>query len=159
MSVKRTYPQQRLRRFFNRRDGTPAGRLLSEAGQRLEAIRDPTLAHIDRVVERIQQLGRVLGEAPDPAAAHKLYHLANEICGIAGAFGLIHLGKAAYSLCELLDRLDAANKWNWVAVQVHLDGLQLLRTNAGEDAERDQIIDGLVRIVSLNPPPGTSAQS
>jgi hypothetical protein len=149
MSVKRSYPKHRLRQFFGRRDGTLRSKLLASANEKLDSIRDSSLIEIDSLAERIHKLGQELGQSPDLAKAQEAYRLSNEICGIAGAFGLVHLGKAAYSLCELLDHLNAASKWNWAAVRVHLDGIHSLRTHAENQVEvRDAIVDGLVQVVS-----------
>jgi hypothetical protein len=151
MSVKRIYPKHRLREFIGHRHGKRRSELVAAATTNLNSIRTASLVEVGALVERIQQLGEVLRREADPAKAQEVYDLSNEICGIAGAFGLIHLGKAAYSLCDLLDRLGAAKKWNWPAIQVHLDGIQTLRTHASgsdQEAVRDAVIDGLVKVVA-----------
>jgi hypothetical protein len=149
MTVKRTYPKHRLNQFFGRRDGTLRSQLVTDAKANIAAIRGESLIEIGQLVDRIQALGEELRRAADPASTQPVYELSNQIVGIAGAVGLVHLGKAAYSLCELLDRLTAAKKWNWPAIQVHLDGIQTLRTKVDdEEAVRDAIIDGLVKVVA-----------
>jgi chemotaxis protein histidine kinase CheA len=148
MSIDRSRPKQWLRRFFNRQDGTLPGELAAAADRELAAIREWMLADIDALVEEAETLGRNLGDSPDAAKVRKLYRLANEIFGLAGTFGLPHLGKAAHSLCELLLGLTDARTWNSAAVRVHLDGIRSLSASAADqDAARDEIVDGLAQVV------------
>jgi hypothetical protein len=147
MSAKQIFPKQRLRQLVGR--GTPASKLIASAAEKLDAVRETSVAEIGALVDRLQELGRELGGDADPAKVQRLYQLSNEIYGIAGTFGLIHLGKAAYSLCDLLDQLGVAQTWNWPAVRVHLDSIRLLRTRQDQpEAERDAIIEGLLSVVS-----------
>ena len=83
--------------------------------------------------------------APSRADIDQLYGYSNDLIGVAGVFSLNAVGDASYSLCELLDGLIETATWNWPAVEVHLNGLKLLRMlgeNIGE-AERDQVLAGL----------------
>lgn len=149
MSVRRIYPTYRLRRFFGGCEGKRRSELLAAAHANLDAIHAASVVEIGRLVERIQELGAALRREADPAKAQQIYDLSNEICEIADAFGLVHLGEAAYSFCELLDQMASAKKWNWPAIQVHLDGIQILRAHRSDpEAVRDSIIGGLAKVVS-----------
>jgi chemotaxis protein histidine kinase CheA len=145
MTVKRSQPKQRLRQFFGNPEGILRSQLLRQADEKLEDIRESSLADIDKLVERVEELGR----SADPANAQEIYRVSNEIFGVAGAFGLKHLGQATCSLCELVDVLTTAGQWNQAAVKVHLDGIQSLRTGADDQAAaRDAIVAGLVKVVA-----------
>jgi hypothetical protein len=149
MSVKRIYPTQGLRRFFGGGEGKRRSELLTAAHANLDSIRAASVVEIGTLVERILELGAALRREADPAKAQQIYDLSNEICEIAGAFGLVHLGEAAYSFCELLDQMASAKTWNWPAIQVHLDGIQILRAHRSDQgAVRDGIIEGLAKVVS-----------
>ena len=66
---------------------------------------------------------------------------------IYGRFGLPELGHAAFSLCELLDRLKSKRTWNWPAVQVHLHGLLILADPDKTPPEgRQTVVDGLRQV-------------
>jgi hypothetical protein len=165
MSVKRIYPTHRLRRFFGGGEGRRRSELLAAAHANLDSIHAASVVEIGTLIERIQELGAALRCEPDAAKAQQIYDLSDEICQIAGALGLVHLGEAAYSFCELLDQMASAKKWNWPAIQVHLDGIRILRAHGSDqEAVRDSIIDGLAKVVSRveasiekSPPPAARA--
>ncbi|MGZ5984612.1 MAG: hypothetical protein ACXWK7_06720, partial [Caulobacteraceae bacterium] len=73
--------------------------------------------------------------------------LSGEVLDIAGLFGLPELGQAAFSLCELLDRLKSRKVWNWPAVQVHLQGLLVLADPDKIPPDgRQTVVDGLRQV-------------
>jgi chemotaxis protein histidine kinase CheA len=127
-TVRRYTTPNRLAHFVNTADGITLADALARADANLEEIRPPSLQRID---EALAELGAKAPAAPTPAEVDRLYRLANELAGTAAVFGLTGLGRAAYSLCELLDVLKSAPAWNAAAVTVHLEGLRLLR---GEDS-------------------------
>ena len=98
-------------------------------------------------LEEIQAIGRKAQTAPDAADLATLYALSGEVLDIAGLFGLPELGQAAFSLCELLDRLKSKKAWNWPAVQVHLHGLLVLADPDKIPPEgRQSVVDGLRQV-------------
>ena len=138
-TVRRYTTPNRLARFVNTPDGLTPAEAVARAEANLEELRPPRLERIDAIQA---ELG---GRAP---AAH-LYRLAGELAGIAGVFGLRALGHAAYSLCELLDRLRLAKAWSAAAVGVHLDGLRLLRSVTGEvTTDAAAVLAGLDKVVA-----------
>ena len=126
--VRRTSHPNRLANFVNTPDGIPLAEALARAEAKLEEIRPPTVERIDQVLE---ELGAKAPPSPSASEINAIYRAANEIAGTAGVFGLPALGRAAYSLCELVDGLRTTGTWNAAAVTVHLEGLRLLR---GEDS-------------------------
>jgi hypothetical protein len=68
---------------------------------------------------------------------------------MGGVFGLGELGKAAYSLCELVSRFQTLERFQWQMVKVHIDGLRLLR-NPGDHAAaiRDEVLAGLRQVAT-----------
>jgi len=102
---------------------------LREAVERLESIvRERNLAHIDEVYTR-----------------------STFVLDIAGIFQPA-LCRAAQSLCELVHRLRALNKWDWAAVQVHVSSMRLLidMPDAPEDSVK-AVLDGLAAVVAKYP--------
>ena len=126
--VKRFAPPNRLAHFVNTADGITLAEALARADANLDEIRPPSLERID---EALAELGAKAPPHPSSAQVERIYGLANELAGTAGVFGLTGLGRAAYSLCELLDGMKGPGGWNAGAVTVHLDGLRLLRAEDG----------------------------
>jgi hypothetical protein len=123
-TVRRHAVPNRLAHFVNTADGITLAEALARADAKLEEIRPPSLERID---EALAALGVRAPATPEPVEVDRLYRLANELAGTAGVFGLAGLGRAAYSLCELLDAQRGAAAWNAAAVTVHLEGMRLLR--------------------------------
>ena len=121
--VRRISHPNRLTHFVNTADGIPMGEAIAAAEGKLAEIKPPGLVHIDAVMAELDAKAPV---RPSAAEVERLYRIANELAGVGMVFGLPALGRAAYSLCELLDALRSNEAWNAAAVSVHLDGLRLL---------------------------------
>ena len=122
--VRRSSHPNRLTHFVNTADGIPLAEAIAAADAKLVDIKPPGLVHIDAVMA---ELDANAPTKPSAAEIERLYRIANELAGVGAVFGLPALGRAAYSLCELLDALRTRESWNAAAVGVHLDGLRLLR--------------------------------
>ena len=74
----------------------------------------------------------------DAAGVAALYETADRLVGLAAAAPrLAGLGKAALSLCDLLDSLAGAVPDDLRPIAVHIDALRILR---GDTPERDQLV-------------------
>ncbi len=118
---------------------------VAQAAQNLERVRDDCLDSIDRHLGEIERLCEQAGRTPSSELKDEIYRSANEIHGMAGVFGLHELGEAAFSLCELIDRLQASHGWRSDAVAVHLSALRLLRRPERLD-HPETVLDGLRRV-------------
>jgi len=107
--------------------GIRVGAALEKADQNLAAIREDCLAGFDQQLAELVSLNQPGQPAPSDEARRETYRVANEMYGLAGVFGLVEFGQAAYSLCELVDRLGALGRWHQPAVDVHVAALMLLR--------------------------------
>lgn len=110
---------------------------LGGAKTRVKKLEPELLIAID---DEIDGMDAAAGElkAGDVLAIARLYQAANRLLGLAGAAPrLAGLGKAALSLCELLDALDGAAPADQRPIAVHIDALRILRTDL---PERDQIL-------------------
>jgi hypothetical protein len=143
--------ENRLAKTLVAKGGMSAAEALSSAQQAVEQVREPTIAEIDASLAEIYDLGDRLQAAAgaDEAALQKMYVCANRVVAMGGVFGLGELGQAAYSLCELIGRFQTLERFHWSMVQVHLDGLRLLR-NPGEHpaAIREQVLKGLRQVAT-----------
>jgi hypothetical protein len=121
---------------------------LADAETNLETIKPDCVSQIDELLAEIQLLTAPAGE-PDRATRERLYDLANQVVGLAGTFGLPSLGRAAYSLCELIDCTLEVGGCPKSEIQVHTESLQLLRNpeRLGE-AGQAAVLAGLVKIIT-----------
>lgn len=126
--------------------GVKVSHALAEAAANLEKIRDSCLEAVDAHISELERLCREARGAEDDEVRMAIYHASNDICGVAGVFGLPELGEASICLCELVDRLRSLGKWNGDAIEIHLAALRLLRRPApGED--RSDVVRGLRKLI------------
>ena len=134
--------QNPLTAITARPGGVRIGAALDKAEQNLEAIRDDCVASLDGLLAELVALNGGGAPAPPDDVRREIYRIANEIHGMAGVFGLPELGQAAYSLCELVDRLATLGRWHQPSVDVHLAALQLLR-KPGSPEETAKLLERL----------------
>lgn len=138
--------ENRLAKSVGAKGGMTAAEALSRAQAAVEEVREPSLAEIDSSLQQIYDLGDQMkaADAPDEEALQRIYVCANRVIAMGGVFGLGELGKAAYSLCELVSRFQTLDRFNYKMIQVHLDGLKLLRNPAAHpEAIRKEVLAGL----------------
>lgn len=158
IAVTPQFRENRLAKLVLRRDGLTKAAASAAAEENLAAIHDECLAEVDRNLDMLKR------SAADPRTGEavtiqrEIYAHANTIAGIAGCCGLAEMGEAAFSLCELVDRLIASGAWSGSAVTVHMDAMTLLRAQDGAlaPAARRAMIEGL-RSVAWRAPAPTSA--
>ena len=123
----------------------PGGLTVKEAVQAAEAGMDElkpyAAAEIGKLVRDLLAVGAASLTTKDLATRstmlQDLYRLSNTIVGVAAPFGWKGLGVIAYSLCDLVDRLRSAGRWNAPALRIHLDGMRLMHETPREEAEVD----------------------
>jgi len=147
MTVITRRPDNRLAKVVWLPGGKTIAQALDDAQANLDEIRAESLDVLRAKLEAIQALGRKSEKAPKAADLEALYALSGEVLDIAGLFGLPELGHAAFSLCELLDRLKSRKAWNWPAVQVHLHGLLILADPGKTPLQgRQSVVEGLRQV-------------
>ena len=147
MTVITRRPDNRLAKVVWRPGGKTIAQALDDAQANLDEIRGESLDLLRAKLEEIQVLGKRSEKDPKAADIETLYALSGEVLDIAGLFGLPELGQAAFSLCELLDRLRSRKAWNWPAVQVHLHGLLILADPDKTPPDgRQSVVDGLRQV-------------
>ena len=142
--------ENRLAKSVVSSGGMSAAEALSKAQAAVEEVREPTLAEIDSSLGEIYGLGaQMKAEAPGEDALQRMYVCANRVVAMGGVFGLGELGQAAYSLCELVSRFQTLERFHFNMVQVHLDGLKLLRSPAEHPtAIRQEVLAGLRQLAT-----------
>jgi hypothetical protein len=147
MTVITRRPENRLGKVVFLPGGKTIAQALDDAQANLEDIRSESLDLLRAKLEEIQALGRKSEKDPKAGDIEALYALSGEVLDIAGLFGLPELGQAAFSLCEVLDRLRSKKAWNWPAVQVHLHGLLVLADPDKTPPEgRQSVVEGLRQV-------------
>ncbi len=147
-AVMRVPWENRLAKMIREPGGVKLNEAVRQADENLESVRDSCLEALDGYLAEIERLHSEGGASPSEEAKEQIYQLANDIHGVAGVFGLDDLGHAAFSLCELVDRLRAARRWTAASVEVHLAALRLLRHPGGEHGD---MLEGLRRVVARVP--------
>lgn len=141
--------ENRLAETVSLPGGLSAAEAIKGAQAAVELVREPSIAEIDANLREIYALGRQLEAGPEEEALQRLYVCANRVLGAGGVFGLAELGQAAWSLCELISRFQTLDRFQWPMVQVHLDGLRLLRTPGSHPAShRAAVLDGLRKVAA-----------
>ena len=147
MTVITRRPENRLAKVVFMPGGKTIAQALDDALANLDEIRAESLELLRAKLEEIQALGRKSAKEPKAADLATLYALSGEVLDIAGLFGLPELGQAAFSLCDLLDRLKSKKTWNWPAVEVHLHGLLILADPDKTPPDgRQSVVDGLRQV-------------
>lgn len=130
--------------------GRTVGAAVSAAGAALEERREAAMADIGEVLEQLQAVVARRGAGD----AEQIYDRAAALLDVAGFFDTGPLYDAAYSLCDLSERMQAASAWRWPAVEVHLQALALiLAAGCRHDAASDALLTGLRAVVERVPTP------
>lgn len=68
-----------------------------------------------------------------PESEREVYRVAAELLDMAGFFDTGPFYKANFSLCEIADRMQTANVWDWPSVAVHVQAMRLILTDGCKD--------------------------
>ena len=141
--------ENRLKNTSVGKGGLTRGEAIEAAVLQIEMVRAPTLAHIDAALATIALMREGMQAGPNPGALSRMYDAANQIVATAALFDLRELGEAAYCLCELVSRFQAGGKFNLKLIEVHTDGLRLLREpDSHSAAHRQAVLVGLNQVAA-----------
>lgn len=125
----------------------PGGRTVAEA---LAAADLGLAGHRD---EGMAQIGLILGrleaacDGRDEAAQASVYDLAAALLDLAGFFETGPLFRAAFSLCDLSDRMITNADWAWPSITVHVHAMRLILTDdCKESASSILLLQGLAAL-------------
>lgn len=119
--------------------GMTAGMANTRAGRELAAQQGKSYQAMGETLETLEWLC----ESRD-APMDSVYDLSTSILDIGGLFDDKLLCRAAYSLCELADKLRTQDKTDWASIKVHVNGLRLIWNT--EESGRENLtamVDGL----------------
>ena len=156
--VRKIKVENRLAKLVQAPGGVTLAEALKRADQNIETVRDDYLAVLDELIGRIERLSA--GSTPQPKVVDELYTCSNEVLAMAGVFGLGELGEAAYSFCELLDRLRRTGAWSPQSVVVHINTMKLLRhpERASSLGGCRAVLDGLREVTNRTAPAQTKPE-
>ena len=130
----------------------PGGKLVSEAiddaDAGLKLLTPPGVGAIDSALDAI--LATVAAPGPLTAEMREtVYREVNHINATGALFGLAGMGKAAWSLCEVIDLLETDLPSGRPAIDAHVRSLRILRS--GEllpAAEGEALLAGLASLLA-----------
>jgi len=143
-------PENRLSKAIEGPGGVTIGEALARAEEGLAAVREECLSSLDIKIAEIESLISTGGPLLGPNI-RKIYALASEVLGEAGAFQLVELSEAGRSLCELTGVSSHDAVLDVRAVRVHVEAMKSLRRPeiAGDSATRTAVLDGLRKVTSM----------
>ncbi|HMP62120.1 MAG TPA: hypothetical protein PKA17_03335 [Phenylobacterium sp.] len=131
--------RNRLAQHVNEPGGMTAGMANTRAARELAGQQDKAYAAIAETLETLEWLC----ESQD-APMDSVYDLSTFILDIAGLFDDKLLCRAAYSLCELSDKLRTQDRTDWPSIKVHVNGMRLILNT--EESGRENLkamVEGL----------------
>jgi hypothetical protein len=125
----------------------PGGRLVRDAerlaGEALDTHRDEAMAMIAATLDELET---VCAEAATNAG-QRVYGLGAKVIDLAAFFDTGPLHDAAWSLCEVSDRMINAGIWHWPSIQVHLQAMRLILASGCRTGRTSQtLLEGLRKI-------------
>lgn len=138
--------KSRLSTLINTAGGTTVSKALLAAEQNTRPLRDQAMAEVDAILGDLEALAA--GQAMTAADQGRAYALSSSLLDVVGPFGLEDMCKAAYSLCELVDRQRRADRCDLAPVRVHVAALRLLRQLSEPAEARQQVLRGLEALLA-----------
>jgi len=137
----------RLREKILKSGGPRALEILAKADKLMIEMRESCLENVNKLInEIIKEYGRANRKGDEDFL--RLYTLCANIIDISAPVADLEIDRAAFYLCELVDRCGVRDQWDWPSVDVHIDALQLLRMEGVNlpASARMQIFVGLKKI-------------
>jgi hypothetical protein len=143
------FPKNRLAKLLRAAGGKPVVEALEDASANLKTIEPEAQAELQVMLREVEARYAALGETYDDEKLDDLYFIANRVIGVAGVCGRQAVDVALVSLCQLLDYLKTAERWDNASVGVHVQALRLLLGADPNDQQVAAILDGLKRVSAL----------
>lgn len=143
------FPKNRLAKLLRAAGGKPVVEALEDANANLKTIESDAQAELRSMLAEVEARYAALGDVYDGDKLDDLYQIANRAIGVAGVAGRAAVDVALVSLCQLLDYLKTAGRWDNASVGVHVQALRLLLAADPNDEQVAAILDGLKRVSAL----------
>ena len=136
MSVKVIYPKLKLAAQLRESAGsTTIVDAVQAANANLVDIREQCLTELQAAASAATAAFQRFPTQFDAAPMADLYGIAARAIGVGAVCGAPGADAALTSLCDLLDRLSTSRRWDLNAIGVHVQTLQLLAGDGGQDLE------------------------
>lgn len=139
----------RLSSIVDQAGGMSARSAIKAADELLEPMRDEGRRRVEAAIVTLEQTAAASPSLERAELLRALYVQATAVLDAAGPFGLDDLCRAAFSLCELVDRYSRLETpVDRRAVDVHVQALRLLNAPESIPAEARQVVlDGLGQVL------------
>ncbi len=146
MSVVKTHRvNYRLARQLREGRGIGTSVAIARAEAAVASISDRLLQEVDDNIATAEAaLSNCTGDPHGPAVA-EIYECSDRIVGVAAACGLEAVASAALGVCDLIDWMQQASRFESVVLGVHVSALRLLRNDTASEAAED-VLAGLSRV-------------
>ncbi len=147
--VRKFRVHSRIARLAIGHGGITVAEALKRASVALEEMRPPCIQMIDDCLAEIDRRFGPLASDRADEPLEDLYTLSSCVIDVAGALPNSGLDQAANALCELVDLTLGSGQVGWVAFDVHIRALHLLRAHGASLSEqrRRAVITGLRDVV------------
>ena len=115
---------------------------LARANQALDEQRDHVFTLLTANVDAIEAL---CATRPSDAPA-QVYAFASAMVDMAGYLDVPTFFEAAFSLCEIADRMKGAGVWSWPSVEVHVRALARVQERFGRSVQRRAVAGRLPQV-------------
>ena len=120
--------KSRLATMIDSAGGIAVGVALTRARDNLSGLRARGLAEVTRHIAELSALPQPQTAEETAETLRRIYQSANHIIDAAAPFGLDEICAVASSLCDVVDRATAEDRYDWRILSVHIQSLQLLNT-------------------------------
>ncbi|WP_284876978.1 hypothetical protein [Brevundimonas sp. MEB006b] len=146
---------RRVHTSLQRQMARPGGRLIIEAESRANQALDEQRDHVFTLLTaNVDAIEALCATRPQDAPA-QIYAFASAMVDMAGYLDVPTFFEAAFSLCEIADRMKGAGSWSWPSVEVHVRALRLTLAAQGQtSADSNRLLEGLRALTAHVPPVG-----
>lgn len=140
--------ETRLAMHAFRPGGMTVADALRRADAALEVMRNPCIETIDASIAEIEQRYGPAAVGREEQSFADLYSLSSKIIDASVFLPGTDIDKAARALCQLTALCQAQDAWDWIALDLHIDALKMLRANGAALSEqmRSDVITGLNQV-------------
>lgn len=128
----------RLAEQLQRPGGMTVQLATERAARELKAAEGDARADLHKVVTRLEVMCQMR-----KATLDEVYDVSSSVIDVAGLFDDKPLCEAAYSLCELCDRLRTQGREDWGSIVVHVDALRMILGKGHQAVGVESVIEGL----------------
>jgi len=161
MSATITYPKLKLATQLRESAGSmTVVDAVQTANANLRDLREDCLTELQAAAGAAMAAYQRFPTQFDATPMADLYGIAARAIGVGAVCGAPGADTALVSLCDLLDRLSTSRRWDLEAVGVHVQTLQLLASDSGQDLDAAavrHILAGLQKVSARYAPPAAAA--